>query len=111
MDIQNLENEINLLHERICCALGDSTRILILYLLSENELYVNQIAEEMDAPQSTVSRHLRVLRDSNLVTAQRHGTSVRYRVADHRIIDVLDQMRKILNDQIQANAALTSTTD
>lgn len=34
-DIRSLELEVNLLHERICSALSDTKRIMILYLLAE----------------------------------------------------------------------------
>ena len=50
MDVKNLEQEIGLLHERICSALGDPSRLLILYLLSEKDLFVNEIADAMDMP-------------------------------------------------------------
>ena len=107
MDVKTLELEVNLLHERICSALSDTTRIMILYLLAERDMYVNEIAEELNAPQSTVSRHLKVLRERSLVTTERQGTAVLYSLEDKRIIQSLDLMRSILNDQIQANAQIT----
>ena len=33
MEIEILEQEINLMHERVCYALGDPKRVLMLYLL------------------------------------------------------------------------------
>lgn len=107
MNVNSLELEVNLLHERICSALSDTTRIMILYLLAERDMYVNEIAEELNAPQSTVSRHLKVLRERNLVSTERQGTAVFYSLVDKRIIQSLDLMRSILNDQIQANAQIT----
>ena len=104
-----LELEINLLHERICSALGDSTRIMILYLLKEKDMFVNEISEALDIPQSTISRHLRVLRERYLVDTDRQGTAVLYSLADDRIIQVLDIMRAILNEQIQKESAITKT--
>jgi DNA-binding transcriptional ArsR family regulator len=104
---KSLELEINLLHDRICSALADTKRIMILYLLSEKDMFVNDISDALDTPQSTISRHLKVLRDRNLVGTERRGTAVLYSLADPRIIDVLDLMRAILNDQIQAEAAIT----
>ena len=79
---KSLELEINLLHERICSALADSTRIMILYLLSEKEMFVNDISEALDTPQSTISRHLRVLRERKLVATERQGTAVLYSLPD-----------------------------
>ncbi|MDO9546134.1 MAG: metalloregulator ArsR/SmtB family transcription factor [Pelolinea sp.] len=106
---KSLELEINLLHERICSALADTTRIMILYLLAEKDMFVNDISEALDTPQSTISRHLRVLRERNLVATERQGTAVLYSLPDDRIIQVLDLMRAILNDQIQAEAAITKS--
>ena len=107
MKDQALELEINLLHERVCAALSDTTRIMILYLLADQPLFVNEISETLDTPQSTVSRHLRILRERNLVDTAREGTSVRYSLKDHRIIAALDLLRDLLNDQVQADAAIT----
>jgi len=109
MKDSNLELEINLLHERVCSALGDTTRIMILYLLAEKPLFVNEIAKALESPQSTVSRHLRILRERNLVETEREGTSVRYSIKDTRIIQALDILRTLLNDQIQAEVAITQT--
>jgi len=110
MDIRILVQEINLLHERICSALGDSTRILILYLLSQKDLFVNELADELNTPQSTVSRHLKILRERNLVTTKRQGTAVLYSLADQRIIRSLDLMREILAEQIHSEAAITNAS-
>jgi ArsR family transcriptional regulator len=107
MDKKALELEVNLLHERVCSALSDTTRIMILYLLNEGDHYVNEIAEELEAPQSTVSRHLKILRDRGLVTTERQGTAVLYSLADERIIQSLDLMRAIQTDHIHAQAAIT----
>lgn len=110
MNTPKLEQEINLLHERICSALGDSTRILILYLLSQKDLYVNELADEINIPQSTVSRHLKILRERNLVLTNRKGTAILYSLADQRIIRSLDLMREILAEQVHSEAAITRAT-
>ena len=107
MDIKPLEKEVNLLHERICSALGDPTRILILYLLSERGMFVNEISDALEMPQSSASRHLRVLRERNLVATERQGTAVLYTLQDRRIIQALDLMRAILTTQMQAAAEVT----
>ena len=107
MDIKSLELEVNLLHERVCSALSDTTRIMILYLLAEQEMFVNEISEELNTPQSTISRHLKVLRERSMVSTERQGTAVLYSLVDKRIIQSLDLMRSILNDQIQADAKIT----
>ena len=108
MEIKPLEMEIGLLHERICSALGDPSRILILYLLAEKGMFVNEISEALGMPQSSASRHLRVLRERSLVATERQGTAVLYTLQDERIIEALDLMREILSTQLRVEAEITS---
>ena len=93
---EQLRHEVNLLHANLCQALADPTRILILYALAESPRHVSGLAEMLDAPQSTVSRHLKVLRDRRLVTTARDGAGVLYSLADARVTDALDLLRAVL---------------
>lgn len=106
MDKDRLEQEGLLLHKRICPALGDPKRLIILYILEEKGRYVNELAELLDVPQPTVSRHLAVLRQCGLVNTTREGPAVYYTLADHRIIEALDLMRGILSSQLETNLGL-----
>lgn len=91
-------DELNLLHNHICQALGDPRRIQILYALHEQPRHVTALAEDLGIPQPTVSRHLRVLRQRALVTTERDGPAVVYALVDGRMIAVLDEMRQVLRD-------------
>ena len=97
---KKLEIEIEMLHHKVCYALADQTRILILYHLAEEPRYVNELVDVMQLPQSTISRHLRVLRERNLVDTKRDGSAIRYTLTDHRVIDALDILRSILATQL-----------
>lgn len=101
-----LRQEIHELHAKICAGLADPNRILILYALSDSPRHVNELAELIEAPQPTVSRHLAVLRDRGLVESVREGQSVTYSLADRRIIEALDLMRGVLADRLRARADL-----
>ena len=103
---EQLKREVNLLHANICQALADPTRILILYALADAPKHVSELADSLDAPQSTVSRHLKVLRDRRLVLAERHGASVCYSLTDHRVIDALDSLRAVLMGALEQQAQL-----
>jgi ArsR family transcriptional regulator len=92
--------ELTLLHANICQALGDPRRILILYALREQARHVTVLADDLGMPQPTVSRHLQVLRQRALVIAERDGASVVYRLADERIVEILDSMRLLLRDTL-----------
>ena len=101
---QPLEQEIELLHSRVCQALADPKRILILYVLVDGAQRVNELVDIMDVPQPTVSRHLAVLRERGLVNTERMGTAIYYTLADRRIIDALDLMRGVLATQLATDA-------
>ncbi len=55
-------------------ALSDPTRARLLLALEDHELTVTELCEVLDLPQSTVSRHLKVLSDQGWVTKRRDGT-------------------------------------
>ncbi|MCP5096576.1 MAG: winged helix-turn-helix transcriptional regulator [Chloroflexi bacterium] len=107
MSLPTIE-ELNLLHTNICQAFNDPKRILILYALHEQPRHVSALAEYLGMPQPTVSRHLRVLRQRSLVATERKGPAVYYRVADERMIDVLNQMRQMLRDAFEKQSGLLS---
>ena len=106
MDTQLVE-EIEMLHNRVCTALGDPKRVMLLYTLAGKPHNVGELAVELDIPQPTVSRHLSVLRERSLVKTQRDGTSVVYSLADHRVIEALDLLRALVRDQAHAQAHLS----
>jgi len=60
-------------------ALGDEGRLRILRAVEIAELSVAEIVDALKMPQSSVSRHLKPLRDSGLLDTRREGTSVYYR--------------------------------
>ena len=101
---QPLEQEIELLHSRVCQALADPKRILILYVLVDGAQRVSELVDMLGVPQPTVSRHLAVLRERGLVNTERMGTAIYYTLADQRIIDALDLMREVLATQLATEA-------
>ncbi len=108
---ESLEREVNLLHANICQALADPKRILMLYALGERPMHVNEIAEALHVPQPTVSRHLKVLRERQLVATEREGASVRYSLADERVIEALDTLRSVLLGALSRQALLVEDRD
>jgi ubiquinone/menaquinone biosynthesis C-methylase UbiE/DNA-binding transcriptional ArsR family regulator len=64
-------------------ALADTTRNRILLLLERQEMTVSELCAVMQLPQSTVSRHLKALADSEWVTARGEGTSHLYTMNRH----------------------------
>lgn len=63
-------------------ALSDGTRQEILRLLERQQCTVGEIVGNFSLSQPTISRHLSVLKEANLVVDQRHGQNVIYRLND-----------------------------
>ena len=61
-----------------CKALADDTRQKILTLLMESEMCVGDIVAAFDMSQPTISHHLGILKQSQLVTSRKDGQQVYY---------------------------------
>jgi ubiquinone/menaquinone biosynthesis C-methylase UbiE len=62
-------------------ALADATRSRMLLVLERHELTVGELCAVLQLPQSTVSRHLKTLSDTQWVSSRRDGTSRYYTLA------------------------------
>ncbi len=59
-------------------AFGDPTRLRILSLLASKEMTVNEIVKAIGLSQPTISRHLAILREAEVVVDRRDGQQVFY---------------------------------
>ncbi|AMA72235.1 MULTISPECIES: ArsR/SmtB family transcription factor [Aneurinibacillus] len=88
---ENLDEETLFMVSQTFKALSDPTRIRILYLLSQKECAVSEIAEALGLLQSTVSHQLRFLKNLRLVKFRRAGTMLYYSHDDEHVMDLLRQ--------------------
>lgn len=58
--------------------LADETRLAVVRQLIDGPKYVGEMQAEIELEQSLLSHHLRVLRESGIVTAERDGKAVLY---------------------------------
>ena len=66
----------------LCRMLGNTRRLLILWLLSKEELSVTEIAARAGSTLQNVSQHLSLLKKSGIVTTRRAGQTIYYQIAD-----------------------------
>ena len=69
---------------------GDSTRLKIMYALSQKELCVCDLAAVLDMSQSAISHQLRVLRSKNLVKFKKVGKMAFYYLADEHVVAIIE---------------------
>lgn len=111
MTTDNLPEEVTRLHADLCSALADPNRILMLYALAELPRNVSDLARDVGISQPAASRHLKILRERGLVTAERQGPSVEYSLSDLRLINALDTLRTVLRDRINYRASLIEPSE
>ncbi|GAJ40315.1 MULTISPECIES: ArsR/SmtB family transcription factor [Anoxybacillaceae] len=88
---KDLDEETLFIVSQTFKALSDPTRIRILYLLSQKEYSVNEIAEKLSLGQSAVSHQLRFLKNLRLVKYRRAGTTLYYSHDDKHVMNILKQ--------------------
>ncbi|GAA4433917.1 hypothetical protein GCM10023155_30520 [Bremerella cremea] len=65
---------------KVAKAMAHPSRLFILDLLGQQDMCVQQLTQQIGCDQSTVSKHLAVLKDAGLIESRREGTSNFYRV-------------------------------
>lgn len=81
-------------------ALAHPMRIRILELLSEGDRNVNELQSILGSEGSAVSQQLSVLRNKNVVSSIKDGTSVIYSLRDPLIKDLLVVARQIFDNHL-----------
>ena len=80
---------------RLFHALSDETRLSILERLRRGERCVCELTDALDAAQSRLSFHLRVLKEAGLVTDRREGRWMYYTLNAEKLADVADLARTL----------------
>jgi ArsR family transcriptional regulator, virulence genes transcriptional regulator len=70
----------------LCKVVGSSRRLIILWLLSKEELSVNEIAQQVGSSVQNVSQHLSLLKKFGIVTTRRAGQTIYYQIGDHECL-------------------------
>ena len=70
----------------LCKLFGNASRILIVWSLSDGELPVSVIADEVGTSLQNISQHLALLKEHGIVTARRDGQTIYYRIADGELL-------------------------
>lgn len=88
---------------KIFKALSDSNRLRILNALQQKMLCVCEIKELLDLANSTVSQHLKILKDAGFIIEEKDGRWVNYMIhpnpSDNRIKEILNSLQFWIDDQ------------
>jgi ArsR family transcriptional regulator len=97
-------------HARLCKVLTDPKRLQILTFLDGGRRSVNEIAVRLGIRPSTVSQHLALMRQSELLGTERQGTTIYYSLAYPEILDACRIVHGILRKQLTAAGQLAAAS-
>jgi len=80
---------------KIFKALSDPTRLKIIELLEKKEICACEFVPLTKKAQPTVSHHLRVLENANIIKSRREGKMVIYSVVNKKIFDLIKLSKEI----------------
>src|SRR4051794_6447528 len=75
--------------------LANEDRLLLLCQLSQGELCVSDLEQQLGIRQPTLSQQLGVLRNEGVVTTRREGKNIYYAVADARVLEILKALYRL----------------
>jgi len=100
----------SLLTDRLV-ALGEMVRLRILRLLEREELSVGEVARIVQLPQSTVSRHLKVLGDGGWLGKRTEGTATFYRLLLDDLPDSCRELWLVVREQLGGPTGTGTTAE
>jgi ArsR family transcriptional regulator len=104
---QDVAGQLQELHARVCKAIADPKRLLIINELRDRELSVGDLCEALGFTQSNASQHLAVLRERGIVSARRSGSNVFYSLRSQKIVQAVDLLREFLAEDLADRGALS----
>jgi DNA-binding transcriptional ArsR family regulator len=83
-------------------AIADPTRRAILLLVASQSMTAGAIASNFHTARPTVSKHLQILTECELLEQEQHGREIYYHLNPHKIkeiADFIEPFRKLWNDR------------
>lgn len=87
-------------------ALAHPVRIRLLETLVIRERSVQELQADLSVDQSSVSQHLAVLRNQNIVSARKSGSAMRYGLRDPLVGELLSTARAIFDRHLVGSQVL-----
>lgn len=82
---QQIENNIINSTSEFFKILGDKTRLNIINLLIDKEMFVNDIANSLNMTKSSISHQLKKMKEHNIVKSRKNGKEVYYSLNDEHV--------------------------
>lgn len=80
---------------RIFKALAHPIRLKIIKKLSNGELCVCKLNEDVDFSQSNLSQHLKILKEADILNSKKEGMWTYYSIANNKVLELLSICEEI----------------
>lgn len=84
---------------------------MIIALLNGREMSVGEIAQATETALPTISQHLRVLRERQILSSRKEGQNVYYALVDPRLWEACTNIRQILLDTMKKSGIVANEID
>ena len=108
---RELQIEIHELHARLCKAIADPKRLMIITELRGGPLSVNELALAIDSSQSNTSQHLAILRERGIVQVEREGLNSYYSLRGKKVLRAIDLLREFMAEDLAGSTKLRKAAE
>ena len=98
--------ELYKIHAEMCKVFSNSTRLEILNLLRDKEMAVTELIEKTRLSQANISQHLPIIKSKGIVTSNRRGKNIYYKLTNPKIIKAFDIIREVLTEKLRKNGEI-----
>lgn len=89
--------------------LAHPVRLQIIEFLKNGEKNAGAIVKTLSIPQSSLSRHLMILREGGILKSRQQGTAIYYGIEDRDIFRVLRPIAEMLRKKLKKTEAVLSS--
>ena len=98
--------ELYTIHAEVCKIFSNSTRLEILNLLRDKEMSVTELIEKTRLSQVNISQHLSIMKSKGIVTSNRKGKNIYYKLTNPKIVKAFDIIREVLAEKLKKNGKI-----
>ena len=95
--------ELYEIHAEMCKVFSNATRLEILNLLRDRELSVTELIKKTKLSQANISQHLSIMKSKGIVSSNRKGKNIYYKITNPKIIKAFDIIRDVLTEKLKKN--------
>jgi len=93
--------ELYKLHAEMCKIFSNPTRLEILNLLRDKEMSVTELIKKTKLSQANVSQHLAIMKYIGVVTSNRKGKNIYYKLTNSKIVKAFDIIKEVLAEKLK----------